>query len=104
MRSAASLSLLLALLLGASGCAYYHLRSPEPTPATEYRGETLHAFFWGAIEEERIADNCVSNAIDEVRVRNNYGYALITVLTLGIWMPLDIEWRCAKRPLDDGEI
>jgi hypothetical protein len=80
------------------------VRSPEPNPATDYRSATLHAFLWGAIEQEQIAENCKSNAIDEVRVQNNFGYALVTVVTLGIWMPLDVEWKCRKRPLDDSQI
>lgn len=92
------------LLAGVAGCANYHLRSPEPNPATEYKHATMHAFLWGAVEEERIASNCASNAIDEVRVRNNYAYALATVLTLGLWMPMDVMWKCRKRPLDSGEI
>jgi len=97
-------AMIVAVAIGLAGCANYHLRSPEPNPATGYKHATLHAFLWGAIEETEVADTCESDAIDEVRVRNNYGYALITVVTLGIWMPMDVAWKCRKRPLDSGEI
>jgi hypothetical protein len=99
-----SYAIIATVAAGFAGCANYHLRSPEPNPATGYRHATLHAFLWGAIEEEKVAETCQSNAIDEVRVQTNYGYALITVVTLGIWMPMDVAWKCRKRPLDSGEI
>ena len=62
----------------------------------------MQAFFWGAIEETKATDNCVDNAIDEVRVRQTLPHVLATVLTLGIWMPLEVEWRCAKRTQSEG--
>jgi hypothetical protein len=36
--------------------------------------------------------------MQEVRVTTNFGYAVLTVVTLGIWSPMEIEWRCAKQP------
>ena len=43
-----------------------------------------------------IAENCESNALDEVRVSTNFGFALVTVLSLGIWQPIEVNWRCAE--------
>jgi len=31
-----------------------------------------------------------------VQVQNNFGYSLITVLTLGIWSPMKLQWKCGK--------
>jgi hypothetical protein len=31
-----------------------------------------------------------------VRVKTNLGFALVTVATLGIWCPVQVEWKCGK--------
>ena len=36
------------------------------------------------------------NGVSEVTVKTNLGYALITVVTLGIYCPVNISWKCAK--------
>ena len=33
------------------------------------------------------------HTLSAVRVRTNYFYALATVLTFGLWAPVDIEWE-----------
>ena len=93
-------------LLGLSfllpACAHYRVVVPEPTPATDYQTVTMHAYLWGAIEDTQPTENCLDNLIDEVRVKQTFPYVLATTLTLGIWMPLEVEWKCAKRPLKEG--
>lgn len=96
------LALVLASLIALPGCAGYRVVAPEPTPGTEYERRTMHAFLWGAIEDTEPATNCVENAMDEVRVRQTLPNLLATVLTLGVWMPLEVEWRCAKRRPGEG--
>lgn len=93
---------LLCLGLLSQGCAHYRVVVPEPTPATDYENATLHAFLWGAWGETQSTENCVENAIDEVRAIQTLPNLLATVVTLGIWMPMDIEWRCAKRQTAPG--
>jgi hypothetical protein len=85
-------------LVWTQGCYHYRVIVPQPTPATEYEKKTSHALFWGLVQDETITNNCVSNTLDEVRVTTNMGYVLVSVLTLGIWVPLEVEWRCAKAP------
>ena len=98
----ACLIALLGLSVLFQGCARYRVVVPEPTPATDYKTETMHAYLWGVIEETRPTENCVDNAIDEVRVQHTLPNILATVLTLGVWMPLKVEWKCAKRAQSDG--
>ena len=93
---------ILGLVVLFQGCARYRVVVPEPTPATDYETETLNAYFWGAIEETQATENCVDNAIDEVRIHQTFPNILATVLTLGIWMPLEVEWKCAKRKQREG--
>ncbi len=93
---------LLVLSLMLSACAHYRVVVPEPTPATDYETATMHAYFWGAIEDTQPTDNCLANAIDEVRVNQNLPQFLATLVTLGMWMPMRVEWRCAKPPQQEG--
>jgi hypothetical protein len=81
----------------APGC--YHSRVIIPAqPATDAKTQIVNSFFWGLLQENVQPSNCNSNAMQEVRVDWNFGYALLTVATLGIWSPMTVQWQCAKTP------
>ena len=68
---------------------------------TEVSGQTVHFFLWGAIQSPKrvitpVCDSLGVNGMAEVTVKNNFGYSLITVVTLGIWSPTRLEWKCSK--------
>jgi len=76
-------------------------------PGTEWKHKTLHALAWGAIRQDLPIDNCqLLNGqrfgIEEVKVGTNLGYLLISTVTFGIWVPLEVSWRCAKPPVPTG--
>ena len=58
---------------------------------------TTWSFAWGLVQPKDINPKCDSrfNHLDQVTVKNNLGFALISVLTLGIVMPQRVEWSCA---------
>ena len=58
---------------------------------------TTWTFAWGLVQPKDINPKCDSrsNHLDMVTVKNNLGFALISVLSLGIAMPQRIEWNCA---------
>ncbi|MDB5133815.1 MAG: hypothetical protein JWP37_418 [Mucilaginibacter sp.] len=67
----------------------------------EVSGATVNHFLWGLIQSPKrvttpICDSLGANGMAEVTVKNNFGYSLITVATLGIWSPTRIEWKCSK--------
>ncbi|MBI3218414.1 MAG: hypothetical protein HYZ44_02785 [Bacteroidetes bacterium] len=105
------LVLLLTMTL-TQGCYHYRVASAKFDPSTNYQKKRVDSFFWGAAQKRTnaidvVTANCDSlniNKIDEVRVTTNYGYALITVVTLGIWCPIQIEWKCAKPCEREGSI
>jgi len=56
-------------------------------------------------ERARTATACEqSNAIDQVRVSTNFGYTVLSLLTLGFWSPVQLKWHCAKPQEDEGVI
>lgn len=97
--------LIILILFFLNGCYHYRVIAPDPDPATDYESRVAHSLFWGLLQARDIsADDCLSNALDEVRVTANLGYSVISVATLGIWMPMNVQWRCAKEPLQEGEL
>lgn len=78
------------------GC--YHFRVDTTAPqGTEIHKKTMHAFLWGLVQPSPI-DDCDDKGVTDVRASTNLGYQVISVATLGIWVPMDVEWRCTKRP------
>lgn len=113
----ATLLVVIACALPVSGCYTYHVyqvgavegRELGNQPGTEWRGRTLHAFAWGAIRQDLPVDNCQLASgqrfgIEEVRVETNLAYILAATVTLGLWVPLEVHWRCARPPVPTGEL
>ncbi len=94
--------LLLAGLTCAQGCADYQVRIPDSDPLEKnYRGGTMQAFFWGLVMNPQImAAECQGEAINDVVIKRNYLQDLASVITLGIWMPTEVHFRC-KAPHGD---
>jgi len=95
-------SLLASCVVGCAmlqGCAQYRLVRPDDDPLGERRRETMHALFWGSMYSPQVLSaECDGMGINDVVVHDNFGYALLSVITLGIWMPIDIEYTCAAPP------
>lgn len=91
---------MIAFSLTLTGCVTHRLVVAEPNPQDGMHRVSSSGFGWGAVQRRTVA-NCDSNLIDEVRVRQNFGQILASALTLGAWMPVRIEYRCAKRPSDE---
>lgn len=57
---------------------------------------TVWVYAWGLAQPRVVAPECKSGALQDVRTSTNFGYALITVATLGFVCPLTVEYTCAK--------
>src|SRR5262245_16399535 len=78
----------------------------QKTNQEQLTRRTVHAFFWGVLQQNllppapaadsRTPANCKS--MREVRLPVNYGFALITVFTAGIWSPMRVGWKCNPEP------
>jgi len=97
------------LALSLNGCATIHVyqaggpggRHQGNQPATEWESKRTNTFLWGAIRQDVIIENCVLGDgsrlhIEEIKIEKKFGFILANVLTLGIWEPSKISWRCAK--------
>jgi len=87
----------------ATACFTYRVDAPNVTPveAPGTRGrETVWSFLWGNLNQIPTVD-CKDQPLAEVTVRDNLGFTLLTILTLGLASPKQVEWSCAApRPLE----
>jgi hypothetical protein len=100
---------IIACSLLCSSCYHVRITTSNFDPANTYKKERVDVLFWGIAQAKKgvIAKNCDSlgvNTLDEVRVTTYYPYALITVLTLGIWCPIRMEWKCPKPCPREGHL
>lgn len=91
---------LLTLMLTFSSCYNFRVAT-QALPGSEVTKTTAHSFLWGLAQKPPTIStpNCDSlgvNGMAEVTMRTNFGYSLITVVTLGIWCPMRVEWKCGK--------
>ena len=65
---------------------------------------TSWSFLWGIIEDKKLKNtdrvDCKGNGLSTVTIKSNAGYILLSFVTLGIVVPIQIEYDCAK----DGQL
>jgi hypothetical protein len=104
VRSSLVAHLLVALLVATAGCSANKISRPDKWAVAEQpQRETVWTFLWGIYEQDVHPTNCLGPGLAEVTVRNNLGFSLISVVTLGAAMPITIEWRCAKDKPTGGD-
>jgi hypothetical protein len=91
--------LTLAAALAASGCYHYRVTPARSVPADDGHSTTLHSIAWGLVQSSAERPECQGNGAAEVAAHTNLGFVLLSVVTLGIWVPLELEWKCAKDPV-----
>ena len=103
-RCFAVLAVVAALL--SQGCANYQARVADGKPLeTEYDGGMMNAYAWGVWVSPgiRSAATC-KDGMSDVVVENNYFYSLASVVTLGVWMPMDVSYRCKAPGVQGGGV
>ncbi len=62
---------------------------------------TANSYFWGLLKKPKdiytpLCDSLQVNGMSDVTISSNFGYSLITVVTLGIWSPIKVQYKCGK--------
>lgn len=95
-------TILLASLVAVQGCATYQVRTPDSDPLEQtYQTEAPQAFFWGLVQDPQVVSADCDGGLNDVVLKRTYLHDLASVLTLGIWMPTAVEYRC-RAPRGDG--
>ena len=84
-----------------SSCYTYRVATNAQAGTEALKPITVHSLFWGLVKNPKeihtpVCDSLGVNGMAEVTMRTNFGYALITVATLGIWSPMKVQWKCGK--------
>jgi choline-glycine betaine transporter len=100
---------LLTMSLFFSSCYTYRVATQAQAGTETNKPITTHSFFWGLVQKPKeihtpMCDSLEVNGMAEVTVRNNFGFSLITVVTLGIWSPMRLEWKCGKPCKKSGTL
>lgn len=85
-----------ALMCTAAGCAEYRLTIADSDPTDiHYQDVTMNAYFWGTLMSPQAQEaKCEGDGINDVVVVDNLGYDLVSLITLGIWKPISLRYRC----------
>ncbi len=93
--------LLLAGMVALQGCAEYRVSVPDSDPVHpegeqgDYVARPVNAYFWGStLEPQVVTADCEGEGINDLVVHRSGQQRLISVLTLGIWMPSEVRYRC----------
>jgi hypothetical protein len=96
-------ALLLTCSLSFGSCASYRIAthaqgSTDYTPANSKKAYSL---FWGLINKPQViltpvCDSLGVNGVSEVKISTSFGNVLVTMVTLGIYCPAKVQWKCAK--------
>jgi len=103
------LTLLLAISLMPFSSCYSYRIATRNQEGSEITRVTAHSWFWGLVQKPKqlSTPNCDSLNIygmSEVQVKTNLGYALVTVVSLGIYCPVKVEYRCGKPCPKNGRL
>lgn len=79
---------------------------PRKIKLDDFTKRTVHAFFWGALQQNLLApvpsatskSPATCRSMRQVKLPVNYGFSLITVVTAGIWSPMRVAWQCTEDP------
>ena len=98
------LFLLLALLFLFQSCHAYRVVSKGDTEDLTPTKKTMWTFAWGLVQEKDFRVCEETEAIDQVHVKTNLGYILLSAATAGIVVPVRVECYCAKKDRGTTEI
>src|SRR5690242_10544114 len=98
-----------AIVFALSGCANFQITVPDSDPihlrdqVAEYQKKTMHAFFWGLVLDPQVlAVECHGQGINDVIVHRTFAHDLAGVISLGLWMPTEVRYRCKAPPTRPG--
>ena len=100
---------MISVTLLSSSCYSYRVAINAQAGSEASKLITANSFFWGLIQKPKeihtpVCDSLGVNGVAEVTMKTNFGYALITVVTLGIWSPMKVQWKCGKPCKKSGTL
>ncbi len=93
--------LVFCLIVGISGCATMTVEGDgQLTPESKSGSDTLHGSFYSFAWARPTVEKCDNGrGLYRVRYHTNALYALATVFTIGLYVPMTAEWWCDGGPV-----
>ena len=95
LKRATCVMLCMVFCMGVCSCSSVRVSGrairPYEYPPMRYDGSCWKQNLWEKSNVIMVEDK--RHTVAAVRCRTNYFYALATVLTFGLWAPIDIEWE-----------
>ena len=95
LKRATCVMLCMVVCMGVCSCSSVRVSGrairPYEYPPMRYDGSFWKQDLWEKSNVIMVEDK--RHTVAAVRCRTNYWYALATVLTFGLWAPIDIEWE-----------
>ena len=82
--------------LVAGGCYHYRVAPAGSPVADDGHRAVRHSLAWGLAQAGTARPDCQGNGVAEVTASTNLAFLLVGVVTLGIYVPMTLEWKCAK--------
>lgn len=76
----------------------------QKTPTSEHGTHTKHGSFYDFVWSEPPAEKCAQGkGLARVRYHTNIVYVLVSVVSLGLYVPQTVEWWCDGSTDSDDE-
>ncbi len=101
-------AMLLTAALTFNSCVTYRVQT-QKLEGTEYEEKRVSSLFWGLLQNPKVVttpvcDSLGSPGMSEVYIRRNFGQYLLSSLTLGIYNPAKLKWKCSKPCPKTGDL
>ena len=98
--------ILLAVAFSFSSCVTYRAQT-HIQEATEFDSLRVTSLFWGIAQSPKIVSAATCDTLhlygmSEVSIRRSFGDYMLSLVTVGIYNPAKLKWKCAKGPGKTG--
>ncbi|MDB5156926.1 MAG: hypothetical protein JWR50_1633 [Mucilaginibacter sp.] len=100
--------LLLICLLSFTGCVTYRVETKKQE-GTEYEQRRVSSLLWGILQNPKVVrtpvcDSLGTPGMSEVYIHRNFGDFLLSAVTVGIYNPATLKWKCSKPCPQTGNL
>ena len=107
MRKTIHIVLICIMIISMSGCATMTIEGDcQKTPMSKTGTHTVHGSFYNYVWSAPPVEKCENGrCLVRARYHTNALYSLVSVLSLGLYVPQTVEWWCdgSSSPDDDEE-
>ncbi len=91
-----------AIILMVTACSTVEIEgNGAVTPDAVTGSQTVHGSLYGFVWQPFTVEKCGDQGLFRVETHTNAGLLLVSVLSLGLYVPQTVEWWCQSPQVDD---